>query len=291
MKDKYPEFLISENYLKNTNQDYIISHNLPTGKLLIICDGFAANGGADVASQLIALAIKDYFDKNLNENNIKECFIKSVNQANKALIEYVVNHHYLTGLGASLILAFITKNQLFCQIIGDSKIFLFRNKQVELITAQNISPSQNNSSILGSVSFKAVLPKIITLYQDDVLFLATGSVNKIFTRVELLKYVSIFNFDNLKLNLLNFYRSKSSSVELSLIAIYVNNNNKKPIEAVDEKIKKKKMLIAILVLLLSIAFFLQTYLPIIYNSLIRSDKTENVINSDSLKTETTDHVQ
>lgn len=285
MKDKfsdYIDFSISERTLSKTvNQDYIITHKSDFGQLYILSDGVGISEGADLASQMTALCIKEYFDQYLKENNLKECFSKAVVQANQKLIEYVVSHHYLTGLGASLLLVFIKRNTLYYTIIGDCKLYLIRNKQIEVFSNPFNEFDNSNPRILGSSSLRPGNIHSFLLYQDDLLLLGTNSVGKHFTRIELLKYATIFHFDNLKLNLLEFYRSKQGRSEISLIAIKVNNGNKKPVELVDEKEMKKKLIIAILVFALSLTLFLHTYLPIIFNNFtkIPADKYSEQIDS------------
>lgn len=258
------EFNFSETPKESVNNfDYIIQHKAPYGHLFVLSDGIGVNGSADLASQVTAVAIKDYFDQHHNEMNISELLRRGINYANQQLIQFVVSKKYISGIGSSIIIGLLKKDMLYYSIIGNCKLYFIRNNQIELIESNYNRNMNNDIKYLGNSTLNHIEIRNLKIYQDDLFFLCSHSLSLYMTRIELLKFTSIFQFDNLKINLLSLLRSRDIKDDVSMIAFKVNTGIKKSIPVAVDMYSKPKFIIALIVFTFSILFFLFTFLPII----------------------------
>ncbi len=269
------QFIISENApAHDFSHDYIISFPLENANLYIVSDGVGLNEEKAAAAQLTAMSIKEMISK--PHKNISEQIKRAIYHSNQALIDYVTNHKYITGIGASVIIAVETTDCLYYTIIGKSILFLIRNKQISLINYDTI---YHNKEIkyLGNSTLKHIEIVKNKLYEDDLYIFSTQSFLKYVTRMELLKYCSIFQFDNLKINLLSLIRTHHLHDDISMIFLKVENGARMPVDLKAENQQKLHFLIAIIVFILCTVFFVNTYLPFVSHLFSNSDHTEQII--------------
>lgn len=258
------EFNFSECPKDSTNNnDYIIQQKAGYGHLFILSDGIGVSGGADIASQVSAIAVKDYFELHHHEMNVSELIRRGINHANQELIQYVVSKKYLSGIGASIVIGILKKDVLYYSIIGNSKLYSVRNNQIELIESHYNRNMNKDVKYLGNSTLNQIEVRSLKVYQDDLFFFCSHSFSLYMTRIELLKFTSIFQFDNLKINLLNLLRNREIQDDVSVISFKINTGIKKVIPIVEDKYSKLKFIISLIVFSFSLLFFLITFLPIL----------------------------
>lgn len=119
---------------RESNQDsYLINEDLG---LYIVADGMGGHSGGEVASQLAVITAQDIVQKQVRQTKrprdlIYQVYISS-SQAifDKARFE----NPELQGMGTTMVLAFLWKNQLFIGNVGDSRAYLFRKPHLWQIT-------------------------------------------------------------------------------------------------------------------------------------------------------------
>lgn len=119
--------------IRANNQDsaYAGSH------LFIVADGMGGHAGGDVAS---AIAIKRIasVDRSFDSANDAEYALQSaLLAANTLLAETVFEHSELTGMGTTVSGFIRVGNQIALAHIGDSRIYLLRDNELEQITADH----------------------------------------------------------------------------------------------------------------------------------------------------------
>ncbi|MCB5249928.1 MAG: hypothetical protein LHW49_02085 [Candidatus Cloacimonetes bacterium] len=255
-KQESTSFVVSESAFHHyENIDYIINCKIETVNLYIVIDQFGNIEDKGVAAQLVALTIKDKISS--SEENYQQSIEKAVFAANQALIDYVTKKKYYSGIGCSSLIAIEANNYLYYTIIGNSTVFIIRDKQIQVITHKNIYPN-TELKYLGNTTLKYVNVLKESLYNEDTIVLSSHSFLKQFTRIDLLKYVLSTQFDTLKVNLLTFLRQYKLKNDVSMIFIRVNNQIKKVETTQSEKHLPFIFVITLLFFLISLAFFMHT---------------------------------
>ncbi|HOE91166.1 MAG TPA: PP2C family serine/threonine-protein phosphatase [Candidatus Cloacimonadota bacterium] len=240
---------------QSCNEDYIINCPIEHGDIYIIANGIGNKEDRGVAAQLVALTIKDHM--NMASKSIIAQLKNSIFVANQVLIDYITSHKYISGIGCSVIVAIETKETLYYTIIGNSQIFLYRDKELEKITHKNI---YHNTELkyLGNSTLKYVNIAKEPIYDNDLFAFSSFGFSRQFTRIDLLKLVTANSFDSLKIQLLNLFRGKKQSCDISMIFLKINNGIKKPEVQKSNNPKYKRVFFSIFFFILSICLFVYT---------------------------------
>ncbi len=105
--------------------------------LFVVADGMGGHAGGDVAS---AMAIKRIIDTDHGYNSAHdaEFALKSaLLAANTAIAETVFEHQELTGMGTTVSAILRVGGKIALAHIGDSRIYLYRDGELEQITADH----------------------------------------------------------------------------------------------------------------------------------------------------------
>jgi len=124
--------------IRKNNEDVALSMKHPKDKrivLLLVADGMGGKEYGDVASSYVSLKIEKWFkSRSLSTlNNINKCEEQLrvlIEKANDELIEKYGSN----VLGTTLSLALINKEETLILNIGDSRIYVYRNKKLIQVT-------------------------------------------------------------------------------------------------------------------------------------------------------------
>jgi protein phosphatase len=103
---------------------------------LMVSDGMGGAAAGEVASRLAVTTVRD----SLKINNLPTAdqFLSHISEAlqkaNQAILGHAVKHPHMRGMGATATLAGILGNRVFVGQIGDSRAYLIREVEIELIT-------------------------------------------------------------------------------------------------------------------------------------------------------------
>jgi len=104
------------------------------GDLFVLCDGIGGLNAGEIASELTAKwIVKDYYHLPDGNNFPRELeqIIKSVNTKIYNLSE---EHESYQGMGTTAVAVLFYENKTFICSVGDSRVYIFRNKQLIQIT-------------------------------------------------------------------------------------------------------------------------------------------------------------
>lgn len=110
--------------------------------LCVIADGMGGHNAGEVASKMAISHIIDFFRNNLDKDEdnqrdyasfVKKAFIYTNDKVYSSSIE---NRNYI-GMGTTLSLALIIDNQIIIGHVGDSRIYLVKDKSVEKLTTDH----------------------------------------------------------------------------------------------------------------------------------------------------------
>lgn len=120
---------------EKNEDDYLLSTDNDL-KIIAVADGMGGHKAGEVASRIVIESIEDY---NFSENaeNLFDEINNVINQASKRLIEMGSNNKEFHNMGTTLSLGIIYDNLLYIGHVGDSRIYLFRNNKLNLLTTDH----------------------------------------------------------------------------------------------------------------------------------------------------------
>jgi protein phosphatase len=120
--------------VRKVNEDYFGMFRGSFGELLIVCDGMGGHKGGDTASRLAVNAIKNHF-KNLNDDyDVKHELHNALVAANNKIVEAAHQDPSLEGMGSTAVVVLFKDDLAYTANIGDSRIYLVRNKAIKQLT-------------------------------------------------------------------------------------------------------------------------------------------------------------
>lgn len=253
------------------NNDYILSFEGKFGKLFMLIEGLGLNGGGDIASQLVAITVKEHF-VNLPANfQVQENLKTAIYKANKAVIEYAISHHFMTGLGSSFALVFIKNNRYWISTLGDTRIYRILGKNIENLAEKY---NRQNSLLKNNEDLQLIgVPNLIInisgpfdLIENEFLAVTSNSFSRHITRYELKQAVDYLAFDKLQkyFTELAFKRSLKDSFTFIGIKALRGKKEEKPDELI--LAENKKFYFSLALFFCALILFLHTFSPLLFNS-------------------------
>ncbi|BDU50617.1 PP2C family protein-serine/threonine phosphatase [Haliovirga abyssi] len=195
---------------RNEQEDNYSVINSDNGLLAVLADGMGGFLNGKLASKIAVETFLEEFVKVYNLQNIGQFFINTSYIANDKLLKVSMD----SKMGTTLVSCYMYNNKLYWVSIGDSHIYLYRNKEINLLNnvhtyskvllsrykAGEISRSEyfSNSkrerltSYLGYKNFHEIdyNENGIELLKGDKVILCSDGVYKSLTEEEILNYVS-----------------------------------------------------------------------------------------------------
>lgn len=118
--------------LSNQDSGYAGTH------LFMVADGMGGHAGGDVASSLATQAITAVADERFESvARAQEVLVEAVKYSAQELSEAVREHPDLQGMGTTVSAMIRHDDKVVVAHIGDSRIYLYRNKKLEQITTDH----------------------------------------------------------------------------------------------------------------------------------------------------------
>lgn len=121
---------------RELNQDAIYSSELPVGNLpnlFMIADGMGGHKAGEYASRYAIEKIVESA-KDSHEQNMERILQNAISRANLEIFEMAGQNECMQGMGTTLVAASICGNQMKVANVGDSRLYLTRNKTIRQIT-------------------------------------------------------------------------------------------------------------------------------------------------------------
>ena len=120
---------------RTTNQDYVFCSVEPVGNLpnlFIVADGMGGHKAGDLASRY---TVEQFLDvaRNTDETNPITVIEKSIEKANKMLIEKSKESIDYEGMGTTFVVCTVIGEQIYIANVGDSRLYLVNN-EIQQIT-------------------------------------------------------------------------------------------------------------------------------------------------------------
>ena len=126
--------------VRKVNEDayYISEFDENNNGFVIVADGMGGHNGGRTASKtaidIIAGSIKTSDLKKLGERQIESVLIKSIDDANSAVLGKALCDEKLSGMGTTVVICAVINQKAFIANVGDSRLYLVRNKEISQIT-------------------------------------------------------------------------------------------------------------------------------------------------------------
>jgi len=140
------------------------------GIILAVADGMGGANAGEIASKLSLNNILSYlyknidYDSKIDELTMLKIFLDSIKYANEKLFLESRSKQDYFGMGTTFTGTFIYKNKIFVAQIGDSRAYIYRNKNLTQITKdQTISELVKRSRVVpDEIAEKNTYKNIIT---------------------------------------------------------------------------------------------------------------------------------
>ena len=210
---EFESFTSKGNIRENNEDNFLIKHE--PFPLIVVADGMGGHKAGDVASQVAVDLIKNYefeFDKEILDE-VEDL----INMVNREIINLGSKNPEYKGMGTTLSLALIYNNKLYIGHIGDSRIYIYRNANLEKITTDDslVNELIENGKISKGEAFnhpqKHILTqalgtdftinienKIIELNDNDILLFCTDGLTDMI-REEKIEEIITNNFSDINI--------------------------------------------------------------------------------------------
>jgi len=98
--------------------------------LVIVADGMGGHAAGNVASNMAVQAFNKHVSANYPTDNPAEILRQCVLKANSSIAETVKETPALAGMGCTMVAAILEGNKLWWASVGDSHLYLLRNKEL-----------------------------------------------------------------------------------------------------------------------------------------------------------------
>lgn len=118
---------------RNLNEDSIGFIEVKNGYVFIVCDGMGGHEGGEIASK----AAVRFIIESLNSRTIDNPTIalqKAISFANEQIYLTAQSMPHLKGMGTTLAMLLILKDEIYVAHVGDSRVYVFTDNQLLQIT-------------------------------------------------------------------------------------------------------------------------------------------------------------
>ena len=119
--------------VRQVNEDNIFFDS----SLFIVADGMGGHLAGEIASFDAIACIKDFMTENADNEEVLFIIDKAVKFANKYIFDKSQTDISYKGMGTTVTLAKMISERLYYAHVGDSRIYLFRNKELKQITTDH----------------------------------------------------------------------------------------------------------------------------------------------------------
>lgn len=137
-------------------------------KLFVVADGMGGHQAGEIASDLVVKTMKDYMVRFGEKEEVEELadsdktlskdanrLISGINLSNQVVYQAALNKRAYRGMGATLSAVYFSDDTLIASNVGDSPIYLIRNKEIETLSvphtvlAEQLALDHDNGTRFG----------------------------------------------------------------------------------------------------------------------------------------------
>ncbi len=136
--------------IRTNNEDSYFSSDA----IFLVADGMGGHNAGEIASKMAADMFSSLFKNRFHEKTIldKDFFNDIFQEINKKIFEKSSSSPEMDGMGTTLTCAVIKDHIAYVAHVGDSRLYLFRNKKLELKTDDHTIVGQLYKS--GAITYE-----------------------------------------------------------------------------------------------------------------------------------------
>lgn len=122
---------------RRMNQDYVFATDQPVGSLpnlFLLADGMGGHKAGDYASRFAVEELKNYISNAPSGTPSVQLIQDGIISVNARLYQLSITDENLSGMGTTLVTAFLEENNLTVSNIGDSRAYLIHGNTIKQIT-------------------------------------------------------------------------------------------------------------------------------------------------------------
>ena len=123
--------------VRKLNEDYHMNYITDDFSLLVVCDGMGGHKAGEVASKKAVETVINYVKENENEKDYKKMLIKAITLANEEVYKDSENNTEHRNMGTTIVACLIHGENAIVANVGDSRLYLYRNEELEQITVDH----------------------------------------------------------------------------------------------------------------------------------------------------------
>lgn len=276
MVKNYELFNISDSGKKrHNNEDYYAAFQNDNWLLLVLCDGMGGVEGGEIASQLAVKAIGEYFKKKFKEPI--SFFKNSVKFANEVILKRSSQKSHLAEMGTTLVALLFNGKEVYYAHVGDSRLYLFRNKQLKQLThdhtyvgelvkrgvlnnnqAKNHQYKNRISRCIGYLNSEPeISTSAIPVEEGDIFLLCSDGLTDMVSDEKIAEILSSYrSLDNISQKLVNEANKNGGRDNITIQLLKIKKDGEPQADILTpKKTKNKVKIISILITLIGILFF------------------------------------
>ena len=120
--------------VREENQDFMGQAVAGDRLLVIVADGMGGHSGGYEASRIAVGSAIEHFQTNHLEKDPKALLYGCVNAANNNVYQAAQENPMSQGMGTTMVVALVENGSAWLAHVGDSRIYLYRNEKLSLLT-------------------------------------------------------------------------------------------------------------------------------------------------------------
>lgn len=116
---------------------FLITHLGENAALIVVADGMGGHAAGNVASNMAVQAFNKHVSSNFPAEFPHEVLNGAVLKANHSIAETIKETPALDGMGCTMVAALLQGNNIWWASVGDSHIYLLRNRELNKINADH----------------------------------------------------------------------------------------------------------------------------------------------------------
>jgi len=177
--------------------------------LFVVADGMGGHAAGDIASKLAATTVCHYIDENAGANNNYEELLKqAIIQANTSIYQLSQSKEEFNGMGTTVSAVYVDGDNIYWGHVGDSRIYLMRNKEFiqitndhslvwELVQSGNITreeaqihPKRNMlTRAVGTSCLIKIDTGVVAWESGDILLMCTDGLTNMLSEQEIYNHI------------------------------------------------------------------------------------------------------
>jgi protein phosphatase len=235
---------------RKTNEDALILEDALG--LYVVADGMGGHRAGEVASRLVVNTMGEYVKTSTGSSDRRQAVefdetlsheanrvLNGIQMSNQVVHEASQDNHSYRGMGSTVSAVYFTDSTLIAANVGDSPIYLVRDKKIKLLSvphtflAEQKSINPENARKLG-MEFRHVLTRAvgtersvkadiceIQCFRDDIIIISSDGLNDKVSPEELLEIVRNITPQAACQNLVDLANDRGGDDNITVIVLHV----------------------------------------------------------------------